>query len=164
MHTTAQRSNTAIWILVGVLALVGLGTIFHAALTFNQTTVTVEWSTASELDTVGFNLLRGETPEGPFERVNQALIPSTGDTLTGGSYRYEDTTATTGKTYYYMLEEVESNGNSNQHGPITVNAGNPAQIKLIIGALMTVAAGGYALILQRERNKQPASEEIPTPE
>ena len=32
--------------------------------------VTVEWSTASELNTAGFNVLRGDHPDGPFTRLN----------------------------------------------------------------------------------------------
>ena len=160
-HPQQKRSDTVIWILVAVLALAGIGVALHGALTLDQSAVTVEWSTASELDTVGFNLLRGESPDGPFEQVNEALIPSTGDTLTGGSYRYEDSTVIAGKTYYYMLEEIESNGNSNRHGPITVQASNAAKWELLIGGLLVIGAGAYAFILRRDAAR-PAERETPS--
>ena len=158
-QSNSNRSDVLVWALIGVLALVGLGVMLHAALTFNKAAVTVEWETASELDTVGFNLLRGESSDGPFEQVNEVLIPSTGDTLTGGSYAYDDATVTAGKTYYYLLEEIESSGNSNRHGPITVQAGSSARWELLIGGLLLVGAGVYALILRRDANRTPSAED-----
>lgn len=128
-----------------------MGVSIHAILEFNRANVAVEWTTASELNTVGFNLLRGDTPGGPFEQVNEALIPSASDTLTGNSYSYEDHSVEAGKIYFYMLEEIESSGGINQHGPITVKASSPAKIELIIGSLLIVSAVVYGILLLREK-------------
>ncbi len=155
-----SRSNTLIWILCGILFFAGIAMAIHAILNFDQANVVVEWTTASELNTVGFYLLRGETPAGPFEQVNAELIPATSDTLTGSSYSYEDPGVTAGTTYYYILEEIENTGNSNQHGPIVVNATSPAKIELIIAALLVSGAVIYALILFRDSRKQPHIPEI----
>jgi hypothetical protein len=152
----SQPSNTLIWILCIILALSGIGIFIHAGLNFNQAEVVVEWTTASELNTVGFNLLRGETPAGPFEQVNPSLIPSSSDTLTGNSYSYEDAGVTAGKTYFYMLEEIENTGGSNQHGPIVVKASRPATMELIIGGLLVIGALIYIILLKRDQ-KQPNS-------
>ena len=38
-------------------------------------TISVEWSTASEIGTAGFNLYRSFSVEGPYEKVNEYLIP-----------------------------------------------------------------------------------------
>ncbi len=85
-------------------------------------TVIVEWTTESEVDLAGFNLYRSENPDGPYVKVNEALIPVSPDPLTGGDYVYTDTTVTVGTTYYYKLEEVELGGKSTMHGPIEVVA------------------------------------------
>ncbi len=145
-------SNKLLWLICAILAIAGIGISIHALLNFNHATVIVEWATASELDTVGFNLLRAETPAGPFEQINEALIPSASDTLTGNSYSYKDTGAVAGKTYFYMLEEIESSGGTNQHGPITVKAGNPAKIELVIGGLLLISAVVYAILVLRDQN------------
>jgi hypothetical protein len=86
--------------------------------------VRVEWKTETEMNTAGFNLYRGESPEGPFDvKVNTELIPPSDDPLTGKAYTYIDRTAQAGVTYYYQLQEVEKNGQTNAHGPISVHAG-----------------------------------------
>lgn len=86
--------------------------------------VRVEWRTETEMNTAGFNLYRGESAEGPFDvKVNEQLIPSSADALTGGDYTFVDKAARAGVTYYYRLEEVEQNGATNTYGPISVRAG-----------------------------------------
>jgi hypothetical protein len=52
---------------VGLL-LMALALLLASVLT--PPVVTVEWSTASELNTAGFNVLRGENPNGPFAHLN----------------------------------------------------------------------------------------------
>ncbi len=63
------NSNTLLWIVCFCLGFAGIGLAIHAVLNFDKAAVIVEWTTASELDTVGYNLQRGETPVGPFEQV-----------------------------------------------------------------------------------------------
>ena len=157
---TTSRSNTLIWIICGLLALAGIGLAIHGFLNLGKANVIVEWTTASELDTIGFYLLRGETPVGPFEQVNSELIPATSDSLTGNSYSYEDAGVTAGTTYFYMLEEIETTGNANQHGPIVVEASSPAKTELLIAALLIGGSFLYAVILIRDYKKQPQSPDI----
>lgn len=99
--------------------------------------VRVTWETETEMNTAGFNLYRGISPEGPFDtKVNSALIPPSSDPLTGKEYTYLDTTAQGGVTYYYELQEVERNGTVNRFGPISVRAGGLQwQHALLLGAL-----------------------------
>ena len=86
--------------------------------------VRVEWKTETEMNTAGFNLYRGESPDGPFDvKVNSELIPPSEDPLTGKAYTYVDETALPGVTYYYQLQEIEKNGQTNFYGPISVRAG-----------------------------------------
>ena len=86
-----------------------------------STPVQVEWTTETEMNTAGFNLYRSESPNGPFDfKVNAHLIPASPDPLTGSSYQFTDPTARPGVTYYYLLQEVETTGAVNTHGPIAV--------------------------------------------
>ena len=57
---------------------------------FTHAAVEVEWTTASELSTVGFDLYRSDSQEGVYQKVNDELIPASPDPLTGGSYTYLD--------------------------------------------------------------------------
>jgi hypothetical protein len=86
--------------------------------------VQVTWKTETEMNTAGFNLYRGTSPDGPFDtKVNSELIPPSSDPLTGKQYTYVDRTAQGGVTYYYELQELERNGTVNRFGPISVRAG-----------------------------------------
>jgi hypothetical protein len=98
--------------------------------------VTIEWSTASELNTAGFNLARGDNQAGPFTRLNTEMIPASPDPLVGGSYVYTDTEVSAGHTYYYQLEEVETTGGASVQGVVAVTASGgltPALIGAGIG-------------------------------
>ena len=157
---TYSHTNTLIWIICGLLVVAGLGLGIHGFLNLDKANVIVEWTTASELNTVGFYLLRGEAETGPFEQVNAELIPATSDSLTGNSYSYEDAGVTAGVTYYYMLEEIEDTGNTNQHGPIVVEASSPATTELLIAALLIGGAIIYAVILLRDNKRTAEYSEI----
>jgi hypothetical protein len=120
--------------------------------------IELEWTTATETDTAGFNLYRGERPEGPFVKINDAMIPSSPDPLVGGQYHYSDHDVVPGKTYYYQLEDVEFTGVSVQHGPITVTApywfGIDAQAgNLVVFALGGMLALGIAVLVRRRFSK-----------
>lgn len=83
--------------------------------------VVVQWTTATEINTAGFNVYRAERAEGPYIKINPQLIPAS-NALTGGKYQYEDTTVVAGRTYYYQLEDVEYGGATARHGPIVITA------------------------------------------
>lgn len=108
--------------------------------TSRSATIIVEWSTASELDTAGFNLYRSESESGPFTRVNPALIPGAPDPLTGDNYQFADQQVTPGVTYFYQLEEVETSGRTTRHGPIQVQAETGGRLELALAAGLTLAA------------------------
>jgi len=121
-------------------ALAGLALAYDAYTGRSKATVVVEWSTASELDTAGFNLYRSDSPDGPFARVNQDLIPASSDPLIGGSYRFTDTEVVAGHTYYYQLEDVEIGGTTTRHGPIEVRAEGGARTEMLLAAALIGAA------------------------
>jgi hypothetical protein len=119
--------------LIIAIVLILAALVFFIVSAATPSVVTVEWSTASELNTAGFNLARGDSQTGPFTRLNTEVIPASPDPLVGGSYVYTDTQVAAGQTYYYQLEEVETTGGSSVQGVVAVTASgglNP----LLVGA------------------------------
>ena len=93
--------------------------------------VLVAWETVLEIDTVGFNLWRSKALDGEYERVNAALIPAASPGgVWGGSYAYADADVTPGTTYYYRLEEIESDGARNWYGQVSTGVEAPTVVTL----------------------------------
>jgi hypothetical protein len=109
-------------IFLGFIGLTLLGLIFYTWRVSAEAQVVVEWSTASEFDTVGFNLYRSENPNDPGVLVNPELIPSSTDAQTGGDYAYNDEDVQSGRVYYYYLEDINAEGATNRNGPVIVKA------------------------------------------
>ncbi len=72
--------------------------------------VTVRWETASEADTLGFNLYRA-VAGGEWTKLNAAMIPSQAPgSPFGASYTYDDASAARGTSYRYRLAAVGLDG------------------------------------------------------
>ena len=68
--------------------------------------VTIRWTTESELDNAGFNILRSIDQYGEYKQVNTQLIQGAGTTGERNIYKWIDTTAKQGVAYYYQIEDV----------------------------------------------------------
>lgn len=75
--------------------------------------VTIQWTTESELDNAGFNILRSDTRDGEFKQVNAQMIQGKGTTAERSTYKWVDTTAKPGAVYYYQIEDVSFAGERN---------------------------------------------------
>ena len=75
--------------------------------------ITLNWKTATEDKNAGFNILRSNSIDGVFEKINSFLIPGNGDTATGSTYSYVDESAEPGKLYFYKLEDIDLVSGSN---------------------------------------------------
>ena len=72
--------------------------------------VIITWSTESELDNAGFNILRSLSRAGEFTRINAQLIPGAGTTGEKNTYTWTDTSARPNVVYYYQIEDVSLDG------------------------------------------------------
>jgi hypothetical protein len=81
--------------------------------------VIINWSTESEIDNAGFNLYRSETEAGEYTKINTELIPAKGSSTQGANYEFIDNDMKNRKTYYYNLEDIDLNGKSTMHGPVS---------------------------------------------
>jgi hypothetical protein len=100
--------------------------------------VTVNWTTESEIDNMGFHVYRSTNQSTGYERVTTQLIPSQGFSLTTHNYDYlDDREVVNGVTYYYKLSDVDVNGRERQHE--TIASATPTNPAIIPGEDMTLA-------------------------
>ena len=83
--------------------------------------VVVEWSTAQELENLGFHLYRAASLGGPYTRITDKVIAGMTFSSMGRSYSYVDGDVTRGKLYYYKLEDIDIFGKKTMHGPVCVD-------------------------------------------
>ena len=81
--------------------------------------VDLSWTTASELSNLGFHLYRAEAAGGPYTRITTSLVPGLGSSPMGQSYSYRDAGLVNGRTYHYQLEDVDTTGRTERHGPVS---------------------------------------------
>lgn len=91
---------------------------------FEETSLTINWTTESELDIIGFNLYRADSAEGDFVKINDELIPPAADPFIGGEHTFVDEQVIRGETYYYQLETVDRHGNTTRSETIELEAGS----------------------------------------
>ena len=73
-------------------------------------TVIIKWTTESELNNAGFNILRSESKRGEFKVINTRMIQGAGTTSERQDYSYTDTTAKPNAVYYYQIEDISFDG------------------------------------------------------
>lgn len=123
--------------------------------------VLVAWETVSELDNLGFNLYRGQTPHAPETLLAFVSAQSPGS-APGALYRWMDNAVAAGETYRYWVEDIDLSGAATLHGPVSVTYEGPTSVTLTgfaaaenpsaLPALAALAAGlGVALVWSRRR-------------
>lgn len=79
--------------------------------------VVVRWSTVTEQDNFGFNVLRAGSVSGPFVAISDQIIPGAGTTVVPQTYLFSDKAVVAGETYFYMVRDISSSGATTDHGP-----------------------------------------------
>jgi hypothetical protein len=91
--------------------------------------VTLYWTTESEVNNLGFYLLRSEAGYEGYVRVNEELISGHGTSEAHHEYSYVDRGLVNGVTYTYKLVDVDLEGVRTTHGPISVTAASQVPTK-----------------------------------
>ncbi|MCX5884380.1 MAG: RHS repeat protein [Proteobacteria bacterium] len=81
--------------------------------------VLLQWKTESEINTVGFNLYRRIADEKDYTKINNSLIPAKGSSISGVEYSFLDVPPQQGGIYFYLLEDVDTAGNTKRYGPVS---------------------------------------------
>ena len=92
-----------------------VGTPLPVSLSFFRPTlengeIVIRWTTESELDNAGFNILRSDSRNGEFKQVNSELVQGAGTTGERNTYKWVDESAKLGVVYYYQIEDVSFAG------------------------------------------------------
>ncbi|MCP4713968.1 MAG: DNRLRE domain-containing protein, partial [Deltaproteobacteria bacterium] len=80
--------------------------------------VTLRWSTASELDNAGFHIYRSERGGAPV-KISRELIAAQGGPFAGADYVFIDTDVRNLRKYTYQLVDIDLRGAQTFHGPVT---------------------------------------------
>ncbi len=103
--------------------------------------VRLEWGTLVEVKNTGFNLWRAMKNEVGelinLTQLNESLIPTKGNTQESASYSFEDNSAAPSVSHYYMIEDIDTNGERGRHEEIRVEIKplsiSPAACHLLYG-------------------------------
>ncbi|MDQ2807796.1 MAG: C25 family cysteine peptidase, partial [Chloroflexota bacterium] len=86
--------------------------------------VDVQWTAASEVAHLGYNVLRAATQAGPYQTVNTALIRNPGTMSSAGPYRFHDSTGTAAA--FYQIQAVDFANHTQAFAPFAVGKTLPA--------------------------------------
>ncbi len=86
--------------------------------------IVINWTIDNADNLAGFNLHRSETNNSDYKQLNE--FPITGS----GSFQYIDIQFDPGKTYYYKLEELCTNGKRKFHTEISIESPQPQNYAL----------------------------------
>jgi hypothetical protein len=103
---------------------------FTASYNAKNSEVTLKWRTESEINNLGFDVYRSESPDGKFVKVSSAYIKGAGTDSTPHNYRFVDESAVVGKTYYYYLETISFSGEREKSHIIKVIVDASGKVKV----------------------------------
>lgn len=91
--------------------------------------ILVIWETASELNNAGFNLYRSATDAAPEELLTYVPSQAPGSQQ-GASYQWQDWDVISGDTWWYWLEDIDLNGATTLHGPVSAMMQGPTAVRV----------------------------------
>jgi opacity protein-like surface antigen len=71
---------------------------------------TARWTTASEENTFGYDVYRGDSEDGKFVRITKKPVLGNGTTSETHKYEFVDDTIDPCKEYWYYVEEISTSG------------------------------------------------------
>lgn len=80
------------------------------AATFADGAVEVTWSPIPGSGLAGYHVYRGDASTGPFTKLTPTPLPASGPTV------YHDRNAAPGRTYFYAVTAVDSDGGESEYG------------------------------------------------
>jgi hypothetical protein len=144
-------------LLVAILLLSGI-LIVTGTQIFTTSKIVIDWSTATELDTIGYNLYRSQSETDAGEKINAEIIPVGNDPVTTNYYSYTDANVQVGEKYYYRLETIDRQGGTSKSDPIEITAVHHYEgLLLILAGLGLFGMMLLNLIQRKIQKKDPTS-------
>jgi hypothetical protein len=81
--------------------------------------VTLNWVTTSEVNNLGFNVLRAVEENGPYVLITPKIISGAGNKIAQSTYSFTDVTAVPGVQYWYKIESLAFNGKTKSYDSIS---------------------------------------------
>lgn len=150
------KTNSYFYIVWTVILLCAVSLGIYAYFGSGRAVVLVEWSTASELDTAGYNIYRSENPQGEYIKLNEQIIAASSDPWVGADYSFSDDKTVPGVRYYYLLEDVGLDGSTSQHGPVEIEATAGGRVEMVLAVFLVVVACGSMWFYARYHRRQSA--------
>jgi hypothetical protein len=124
--------------------------------------VTLEWETATEIDSAGFFVSRSTTQNSGFEQISD-FIPSEGDSVVGAYYDYLDATVENGVTYYYILESWDYDNSVSYSDPVSATPGSTSQTATATATVTTTISPSPTTSVSPSVTVIPAETNTPAP-
>lgn len=84
----------------------------------------LQWRTESEIDNLGFNILRSDKKKGVYRQIasyrDNENLKGQGSSSQSKDYLFYDFDLQNGTTYWYKLQDESLNGLRSEHGPVSV--------------------------------------------
>ncbi len=78
----------------------------------------IRWKTSSEVNNFGYDIFRGSTEDGPFEKLTEKPLAGAGTTDLQQSYEFLDYEIEPGTVYYYYVESISMDGEREKFTPV----------------------------------------------
>ena len=99
-------------------------TDFSAQYSAEKTAIELAWQTASEVDVLGFNVLRSTSEVGAQVQINEEQVDvAHPGQMDGSRYTFDDNSVSIGQTYYYWIELIKTDSSGESVGPEAAFAG-----------------------------------------
>lgn len=76
------------------------------------------WTTESEENNFGFQIMRGKSEKGDFVQINKVVIMGAGNSSTHNRYEFYDLDVKVGQTYYYRIDSISMGGTIEPFSPV----------------------------------------------
>ncbi len=126
-----------------------------------NTKITIEWGTATELDHAGFYVLRSLSSTGTFQKISP-FIYAQGDSLTGSDYEFDDQYVTPGNTYWYELESIDTSQNSSFSDPVSVGYQLPISTNTPTSTTTSTPTWTASPTIRSNVTQNPTNSPVPT--
>ena len=110
MNSQPTSSRRLIWFLLlipGVILVVGIAYLTGLVESLRYTNLVIQWTTENEIDVLGYNLYRSDTPDGEFVQVNSTLIKPSADPLVSHEHTYTDEGRVRGQQIVALEHEAQ---------------------------------------------------------